>query len=482
MPELRPILLILGALLIWLGAFMTAPTLIDYATGDPNWRAFAVSALATIFVGGGLTLSCRGAARALTIKQGFLLTVSAWVVLVGFAALPLHFGSLQLSFTDAYFEAMSGLTTTGATVITGLDDAPRGLLLWRALLQWLGGVGIIIMAIAVLPMLKIGGMQLFRLESSDNSEKILPRASQFAASISLLYFGLTFANFTGYWAAGMTPFEALTHAMSTIATGGFSTSDNSLSEFAHLDVDLIAIFFMIVGSLPFSLFLVALRGRPDRLFRDAQVTFFVILLVGFVAIMTVALTAVDVMALPQALRYSAFNVVSIMTGTGFASADYNSWGAFAVSFFFIIMFVGGCAGSASCGLKIFRLQIALLALRAHAQKMAYPHGVITMRYNKKPVTDEIFASVFNFFLVYFALFGFLAAMLSVLGLDPLTAYSAVGATIANVGPGLGPIIGPTGSYAPLPDAAKWILSLAMLLGRLELLTVMVLFLPSFWRD
>lgn len=482
MPDIRPILLIVGSLLIWLGAFMSAPMLIDYAAGDDDWRAFAISALITIFIGGGLVFANRGAPPSLSIKQGFLLTVASWVALVTFAALPLYLGSLRLSPTDAFFEAMSGLTTTGATVIVGLDDAPRGILLWRALLQWLGGVGIIIMAIAVLPMLKIGGMQLFKLESSDNSEKILPRASQFAASIAVLYTGLTLACSTAYWMAGLSGFDAIAHAMTTVATGGFSTRDASFAAFYGQGADMIAVVFMILGSLPFGLYLIALRGAPQRLFLDSQVIFFIAVALGLVATVAAFLVATQLHDGADAARLSAFNVVSIMTGTGYASTDYNAWGPFAVSFFFIVMFVGGCAGSTSCGLKIFRLQIALAALKAHALRMAYPHGVITARYNGKPITDEIFASVLNFFLAYFAIFGLAAAILSVLGLDPITAFSAAGSAIANVGPGLGDIIGPAGAYADLPDSAKWILSLAMLLGRLELLTVLVLFLPSFWRD
>ncbi|MEM8987556.1 MAG: TrkH family potassium uptake protein [Pseudomonadota bacterium] len=485
MIDVRPILLVIGVLLTALGLFMAAPMAADLATGSEDWRGFALSAAVTLFVGGGLAASNWGRGGALTVQQGFLLTVSSWVALVAFAALPFTLGSIKLSYTDAFFEAMSGLTTTGSTVITALDDAPKGVLLWRALLQWIGGVGVIIMAIAVFPMLQIGGMQLFRLESSDTSEKILPRANQIAGSIISLYLILSVFCFSAYWALGMTSFDAAAHAMTTIATGGFSTKNASFGHYLEDlagPADMVAVFFMIVGSLPFGLYLLALRGKTKPLMQDAQVRFFLILVALFTLAMTALVIETEGRSLAMALRLAFFNVVSIMTGTGYATADYGLWGPFAVAFFFCVMFVGGCAGSTSCGLKIFRLQVAIAGMRLHARRLAHPNGVFTERYNGRPLTEDVYTSVLSFFFVYFACFATLAALLSAAGLDTLTALSAAGTSIANVGPGLGEIIGPAGTFAPLSAPVKWLLSFGMLLGRLELFTVLVLFAPHFWRN
>jgi len=481
MIELRPILHIIGMLTATLGLFMLAPAAIDAAAGSPDWRSFALSAILVVFFGGGLAAASWGPATGLTVQQGFLLTVGSWVALVAAAALPLHLSSLNLSYTDAFFEAMSGLTTTGATVIVGLNEAPRGVLAWRALLQWLGGVGIVIMAIAILPMLQVGGMQLFRTESSDTSEKILPRASQIAGSIFRLYIVLTALCFGAYVLCGMGAFDAAAHAMTTIATGGFSTRDESFGAFTAGPADTVCTAFMMIGSLPFGLYLLAVRGQFAPLWTDAQVRFFLGAAAVFIAVMVAFQVLAGVNAEGAALRYAAFNVVSIMTGTGYATTDYGAWGPFAVSFFFCIMFVGGCAGSTSCGMKIFRLQVALAALRVHTRRVSAPHGVFTAKYNGQTLTDDVYRSVFSFFFVYVSCFAVFAIILSTMELEALTALSAVGSAIANVGPGLGPVVGPAGTYAPLPDAAKWVLSVVMLLGRLELFTVLVLFAPSFWR-
>ena len=481
MTAYRPAVLVIGVLLVALGAAMLGPALVDIAFGHPDWRVFILSGGLTAFVGAVLAAASWGRADALSIQQGFLLTVGAWVALVAFAAIPFSFSELGLSYTDAFFEAMSGLTTTGSTVLSDLESAPPGVLMWRAVLQWLGGIGIIIMAIAVLPMLRIGGMQLFRLESSDTSEKILPRASQFAGAIAALYFIFTVFCYFAYWIAGMSPFEAGAHAMTTIATGGFSTSDQSFAAFSDTWADMVAVCFMIIGSLPFGLYLLLWRGRGMPFVKDPQVQFFLGAAATFIALMTAYLWLSEQHIGLDAFRLAAFNVISIMTGTGYASADYGAWGGFPIAFFFCIMFVGGCAGSTSCGLKVFRLQIALAAIRLQTRRMAHPHGLFTERYNGAPISSDVFASVFNFFFVYFACFTAIAMALSLHGLEPLTALSAAGTAIANVGPGLGEMIGPAGTFQGLDDSAKWILSFAMLLGRLELFTVLVLFAPSFWR-
>ncbi len=480
--DIRPILLVVGILLTTLGCSMLLPALLDLTLNNSDWIVFAASAGLTLFVGIALALVTWGRTAKLTVKQAFVLTTATWIALSAFAALPLSLSELDLSYTDAFFEAMSGLTTTGATVIEGLDRAPPGLLLWRGILQWLGGIGIIVMAVAVLPMLQIGGMQLFRMESSDTSEKILPRATQIAGSIATLYFLLTGACAVAYFLAGMRLFDAVVHSMTTIATGGFSNYDQSIRAFGSPMVDTVASVFMIVGSLPFVLYLQATRGNARPLFNDSQVRFFAVLLVILIAIAwayQIQMTEADG---TTALRYATFNVISIVTGTGYATTDYTQWGSFAVVFFFCAMFIGGCAGSTSCGIKIFRFQVVLEMLKAHLLRILYPHGVFVPRYNGKTLTDNVTAAVLSFFVLFFLCFIAIALVLNLIGLDNITAMSAAASAMANVGPGLGSIIGPDGNYGDLPGEAKWILSFAMLLGRLEIFAVLVLFSPLFWRQ
>ncbi len=481
MSSFRPILLVIGLMLTTLGLAMLAPVLLDLLVENPDWQVFLAAASVTLFVGTSLVLVSRGIDGRLRLHQAFLLTTLTWVVLPAFAALPFAFSELSLSYTDAFFEAMSGLTTTGSTVITGLDQAPPGILIWRSLLQWMGGIGIIVTAVAILPMLRVGGMQLFRMESSDRSEKVLPRAAQISAVISVIYVGLTVICAAAYWGAGMTGFEAVAHAMTTIATGGFSTSDASVGHFRSAAIDYIATLFMIVGSLPFLLYFQALRGQPLLLWRDSQVRWFA----GILAVAIAALAGWQILgngvAVADAVRYTSFNVVSILTGTGYATTDYMQWGPFAVTAFFFIMFIGGCAGSTSCGIKIFRFQVLYAAASTQMGRLLQPHGVFVAQFNRRPIPEAVMDSVMSFFFLFALIFGVLAVLLTMLGLDPLTSISAAASALANVGPGLGEIIGPAGNYAPLSDAAKWLLSAAMLLGRLELFTVLVLFTRAFWE-
>jgi len=489
MPDFRPVFLVSGALVAALGVLMIAPLVFDLFAADPvdreNWTAFAAGSIISIFAGGGAAAASAGPIHRLGIREGFLIVAVSWTALVAFAAAPFAAGSFELSYTDAFFEAMSGLTTTGSTVITGLDDAPPGILLWRSMLQWIGGIGVIIMAFAVLPALKIGGMQIFKVEAWDTSEKFVANAANFSISLSAIYGFFTALCCLLLWAFGMPPFDALNHAMTTVATGGFSTRDASLGAFiasTAAPIDLVVVVFMIVGSLPFGLFLVAiLRGDVRRLFDDAQVGFFFALLVLFTAIMLFYVYARFDVGLFTAFRLAVFNVVSVMTGTGYATADYGAWGGFAVGFFFAIQFIGGCAGSTSCGLKVFRLQVALASMRLYSRRLAHPNGVFVAHYNGRPIADDVFTAVLSFFFVYFASFATVAVLLSSCGLDPLTALSSAATAIANVGPGLGPIVGPSGNFSTLPDSAKWIMSVGMLFGRLEFFTLLALLSPYFWR-
>ena len=480
MSDNRTIFFIIGLLLAAVSGGMLLPATINATSGHSDWQVFIGCALVTGFISGALILTNRGKLPPLSVKQAFTLTSLSWLALTGFAALPFAFGELNMSYTDAFFETMSGLTTTGATVITNLDDAPPGILLWRALLQWFGGIGIIVMAISVLPMMNIGGMQLFRLESSDTSEKILPRTAQIAGSITRLYFGITLACVISYLLAGMDMFDAIAHAMTTIATGGFSTRNDSLGAFGA-PVAMVAIFFMLVSAVPFVAYLQLVNRKFDKFVRDEQIRTFFLLALFAAGTMWIYQLAMMNDSAGAALLSAAFNTTSILTGTGYATADYGAWGPFAVSMFFILTFIGGCAGSTACGLKIFRLQVVVKAGWRYIRQLTRPNGVFVIRYNGRLLDDDVANSVVAFVLIFILTFVAVATSLSLMGLDPLTALSAAAAAIANVGPGLGPEIGPSGTYAGLPTQAKWVLAFGMLLGRLEFLTVLVLFAPSFWR-
>ena len=491
MISLRPVILVVGMLVAFLGLAMLLPMTVDLLADDPahreNWSSFATAGAIALLTGAGAAASSWGDIKRITIREGFLITAASWLAMVAFAAIPFSLGVLELSYVDAFFEAMSGLTTTGATIIVGLDDAPPGLLLWRSLLQWFGGVGVIIMAFAVLPFLSVGGMQIFKSEAWDTTEKFIANATQYSVFLSQIYLFLTVLCFVLLWGFGMSAWDALNHAMTTVATGGFSTRDASLGAFltvGRAPLDLIVTFFMIVGSLPFGIFLIAfMRGEWRRIFTDSQIRFFAMVLVVLISVMSgfILSTQSDVDVF-TAFRLAAFNVVSIITGTGYATTDYNAWGPFAIGFFFCIMFIGGCAGSTSCGMKIFRFQVAISACIMYAKRLAHPNGVFVTRYNGRALNDDIFVSVLSFFFVYFATFATIAVILSGFGLDMLTALSAAGSAVANVGPGLGDIIGPAGNYASLPDGAKLVLSAGMLLGRLEFFTILVVLSPAFWRD
>ncbi|CCQ72263.1 TrkH family potassium uptake protein [Magnetospira sp. QH-2] len=460
---------------------MCVPAVVDAALGHPDWQVFAVSAAVTLFVGISLVLAFGVGGTDMNVRQAFIMTTVAWTVLTTFAALPFAFCELELSITDAFFESMSGITTTGSTVIVGLDNAPPGILLWRGLLQWLGGVGIIVMAIAILPMLRVGGMQLFQMESADASEKAMPRAYQIALGITGIYILFTAACTVAYWGAGMDGFEAVIHAMTTIATGGYSTSDASMAHFDSMLIDFIAVGGMVAGSLPFLLYLKALQGDVVSLARDEQVRWFLAIGGAAVIIASILLWINQGLDPVQALRYGSFNVISIMTGTGYATTDYGLWGAFANPMFYFLMFVGGCAGSTSCGIKIFRFQVLFAAARTQFHHLVHPHGVFIPYYNRRPIPDEVITSVLSFFFVFGVCFALLSIALAMLGLDFITAVSSAATAIANVGPGLGPIVGPAGNFQTLPDAAKWLMSGGMLLGRLELFTILILFTRHFWK-
>jgi trk system potassium uptake protein TrkH len=482
--ELRPILLVNGTLLSIFGTLMLIPAIVDVAYADRDWAVFVAAGLVTVFVGVLMwAVSRGGGALRINTRQGFVMTTLAWVILPAFGALPFIWSQPEMGVADAFFEAMSGITTTGATVLVGLEDLPPGILTWRALLQWIGGLGIIVMGIAVLPMLQVGGMQLFRAEAFDAPDKILPRASQIAVMIIALYTGATFICALAYGAVGMGAFDAILHAMTTVATGGFSTRDASIAAFQSPGVEWVAITFMIIGSLPFLLYAQLFGGNPRAMFADDQVRVFIGLLLGFTALVWLYRS---VGLLPDAedgigVRETLFNMTAVMTGTGYASADYNGWGPFAVVAFLFAMCLGGCAGSTACGIKTFRFIVIWEDVRQHISRILSPSRIHVKRYNGRPLRDDVSAAVQSFFFLYVASILVLAALLNMNGLDPMTALSGAATAISNVGPGLGESIGPAGNFQALDDLSIWLLSFGMLLGRLELFSVLVLFLPQFWR-
>jgi len=478
----RPVLFVIGLLLAILSLAEAVPAIADAMAGSSDWKAFAESGAATMFIGVCLCLATYTRDIKLSLRQGFQLTVASWVILSIFAALPLELSDAHLSLSDAVFEAVSGLTTTGSTVLVGLDNMPPGILIWRALLQWLGGIGIIAMAVILLPFLRIGGMQLFHMESSDRSEKIMPRSAILIGSILMVYTALTLLAALAYWEAGMSGFEAAIHAMTTVSTGGYSTSDGSMGHFNSELIDWIAILFMVAASIPFVLYVRMLGHRHVPFWKDSQVRFFLSLLAAATLAVTIWLWLHNHQTLGHALTMATFSVVSVVTTTGYATEDYGTWGAFAVMIFFLLTALGGCTGSTSGGLKAMRLQVAWIAIREQLLQIVRPRQVLVRSYNDRPLADGVVGSVLVLFLAFVTTVVTLALGLAMTGLDPITSISGALTAVANVGPGVGPVIGPAGNFAPLSDTAEWLLSGGMLMGRLEFLTVLVVFSPEFWLD
>jgi trk system potassium uptake protein TrkH len=430
-----------------------------------------------------LVLTNREENKKLNLQQAFLLTTLSWLSIAIFGSLPFLLSNLNLSFVDAFFESMSGITTTGSTIIVNLDSSPKGILMWRAIMQWLGGIGVIVMAITVLPLLNIGGMQLFRMESSDTTEKILPKTREVTLIISSIYLVLTLACGIAYWLFGMNIFDSIAHSMTTIATGGFSTHSNSFGYFQNPKIEIVAIIFIILGSLPFVAYLKFIKGDKKIFFKDVQIKGLIYILVFSVLLMFLyLLISNNEYSFIENLRISTFNIVSILSGTGYVTSDFSLWGKFPLIFFLFLMFIGGCAGSTTCGIKIFRFQILGLFILNQIKKLVYPHGVFSMKYNNEKISNSFMYSIVAFVFLYFLIFFILTVLLSLNGLDFITALSGSASAISNVGPGLGEIIGPNGNYSNLPNFSKLSLSLGMLLGRLELFAVLVLFFPSFWKN
>ncbi|PID36747.1 MAG: potassium transporter TrkH [Rhodobacterales bacterium] len=477
----RPIVYVIGLVLAALGASMLVPMGIDLYFGRPDWLIFLQSSVITMAVGGfGAIATASTTREGLSVQQTFLLTTLIWIALPLFAALPLYLGELQARPVDAMFEAVSALTTTGSTVLSGLDDLPQGLLLWRSMLQWFGGVGIIVVAMVFLPELRVGGMQIFRSEAFDTMGKVLPRAVDIAGRISWIYLGLTLVNVVAYLLVGLPPFEAVNHALTTISTGGFSTHDASMGAYQGAP-EYVASVFMILGSLPFVRYIQMIQGTARPLFTDPQVRAYLGVIFAVTLAMTLYRLAFNGDHFEHGFREGLFNVTSIISGTGYASVDYQTWGAFPVAVFFFLGLVGGCAGSTACSVKIFRYQLLFASIKAQVQAIHSPNGIFTPRYAGRPVGQDVLSSVMAFFVMFVVSLGILSVLLGLTGLDAVTAVSGAATALANIGPGLGDTIGPAGNFAPLNDTAKWLLTAAMLIGRLELLSVYVLFTLRFWR-
>ena len=479
--DLRPVGYVIGLLVAVLGVAMLIPLLVDLAEGRGQWPVFLQSAVITLVGGLAIALACAsGVKEGMTIQQTFLLTSSVWVALPVFGAIPFILGETDARVVDAVFEAMSGLTTTGATVFNGLDDLPKGLLIWRSILQWLGGIGIIVVAMVFLPELRVGGMQIFKSEGFDTFGKILPRAGQIATQISGLYVAFTMICSIVYISLGMNVFDATAHAMTTISTGGFSNYDASFGVFQG-PLEYVAALFMLLSALPFVRYVQLINGNPTALHRDPQVRGFVMTIAVLVVLLVLLLEEGVHLDNEQAVREALFNTVSIISGTGYASVDYMQWGGFAVALFFFMGLIGGCAGSTACSIKVFRYQLLFASIRAQLRRIRSPHGIFTPRYDGRPVTEEVLASVMTFFMFFTLTLGLVSVALSMTGLDFVTSVSGAAAALGNIGPGLGDIIGPAGNFSSLNDTAKWILTVAMLLGRLELMVVYVIFTVKFWR-
>ncbi len=482
MRDFRSIINIIGLLLCIEAAAMLVPMFYDIIYDNNDWVQFLYSSLITFFIGIILYISFRKKNMKLGIRQAFVLTISSWMVISLFGAIPFVYSSSSLTYTDAFFESVSGITTTGSTVIFNLENLPEGILIWRSLLQWFGGIGIIVLAMAILPTLQIGGMQLLHMEHDDPYEKTIPKVNRFVLELFLLYVFLSIICGLLYFTNGMSGFDSVIHAMTTISTGGFSSHDQSFSYFDSIRIETISVVFMIIGSLPFVLYLQFIHKQKINFLKDDQIKLFFILVFIIVLLTTIWLNINLTNDLFSSFRIAIFNIVSILTGTGYSSNNFSNWGSYGIVIMMIIMFIGGCAGSTTGGIKIFRLQILFRGASSQIKKLTQPHAVFLMRFNGKTVNENTYNSIVGFFFMYIFLFVISAISLSFFNLDFLSAFSAAASAISNVGPGIGNIVGPSGNYFSLDNGAKWILAITMIIGRLEIFTVLVLLSANFWKN
>ena len=480
--DFKPISLVIGFLICFTGIFLFIPLITEIIYRSDQWQVYAIPMIIYLIVGGSLIITNKDTNLKMNLKGAFFLTGISWLVMAVICAIPFMYAKTNLSFFNAFFESMSGITTTGSTVINNLELQPKGILIWRSILQWLGGIGIIVLAISVLPFLKVGGMQLFHMEGDDPYEKFLPRIATVVSKIFFIYLILTLICLVSYLFFGMTFFDAITHSLTTISTGGFSTHDSSFAFFNSNSILITSIIFMIIGGLPFILLAQISFKNPLIIFKDQQVRLFLSMIVIIIIFFLLMIDNNYSNSIYNKIVNIAFNSISIITGTGYVSDNFEKWGNYSSIIFLLLMFIGGCAGSTTGGLKIFRFQILFLAVKNHIKKLINPHGVFASKFNGKSLPESTFDSVTSFFFLYIIAFIIVAILLSLDGLDIVTALSASATTISNVGPGIGKIIGPEGNFMELSNYSKVILSMAMLFGRLEILTLVILFSPFYWKN
>ena len=480
MSNYKTVFFTLGILLIILGIAMIVPLAFQLIYKELD-STFVVSGIITITFGVLFFLSNIDHLKSINTQQAFLLTALSWLSIAVFGSLPFFFSELNLSITDSFFESMSGITTTGATILSNIENSPKGILIWRAMLQWLGGIGVILMAITLMPIMNIGGMQLLKISSYDTSEKILPKSKQISLRLITIYLILTLFCAIFYKIFGMNFFDSITHSMTTIATGGFSNYDQSIGYFNNPYIEIISILFILLGSIPFILYIKFISDDKKIIFKDEQVKLFFKLSLFSILILFFYLIIFNKDISQVHIRSVIFNVVSILTGTGYVTKEFDQWGNFPLIFFLILMFIGGCAGSTTCGIKVFRVHILYYFIRNQLLKIIYPRAIINLKYNNNKVEDKLIASIISFIYLYILIFFVLASLLTLTGLDFITSISGAASSLSNVGPGLGNEIGPNSNYSGIPDQSKWLLSFGMILGRLEIFAILIIFLPSFWR-
>jgi trk system potassium uptake protein TrkH len=475
---------VIGFLVAISSLMMLPPVLVSWWYRDGTANLFLISAAILLLAGAIVYLPVRNARRELRLRDGFLVVVCSWLTVVLVGALPfVLLISPSISYVDALFESMSGLTTTGATILTRIEELPRAVLYYRQQLQWLGGLGIIVLAVAILPILRVGGMQLYRAEmpGPQKDTKLTPRITETAKALWMIYVGITLACVLAFWLGGMRLFDAIGHAFSTLAIGGFSTHDASFAYWDSPTLEAVAMIFMIIGGINFALHFTAWRHASMQFyFQDPELKAYVFLLLAFTGLVSFVLYLGDTYAdLPMAFRYGAFQVVSVLTTTGFTTAPFADWPGFLPTFLIFIAFIGGCAGSTAGGMKVIRVILLYHQALREIRRLIHPNAVIPVRIGRQKTSSEVMDAVWGFFFLYIVSFAIATLVLTATGIDPVTAYSAAGACITNLGPALGEA---SLNYAGLSDTAKLVLSFMMLLGRLEVYTLLVLLAPAFWRD
>ncbi|GGY49773.1 Trk system potassium uptake protein TrkH [Bacterioplanes sanyensis] len=476
---------VLGILLMLFSLTMVPPMLVSMWYQDQATQAFAMALLIIFGIGFISWLPVRSVRHELRTRDGFVITVLFWLVLSLTGSFPFMLAdNPNLSFTDAFFESLSGWTTTGATVITGIDHLPKSILWYRQQLQWLGGMGIIVLAVAILPMLGIGGMQLFRAETPGpiKDSKLTPRIAETAKALWNIYLMLTISCALAYWLAGMDVFDAVAHSFATVAIGGFSTYDASIGHFDSAAIEMIAVVFMLISALNFGLHFFAWHNKAQALLhyaRDSELKFFFFIIAGGIVLTVPALYLTETYGWADSIRYGIFEVVSVATTTGFGTADFSVWPIFLPVLLFMMAFIGGCAGSTGGGMKAIRVLLIHKQGVREIRRLVHPNAIIPVKLGPTAVNERVLEAVWGFFALYVITYMVMMLALLATGLDHVTAFSAVGACLNNLGPGLGDV---AAHYGDITDTAKWILSLTMLLGRLEIFTLLVLISPAFWRS